>query len=119
MTQVAVRSARTRARQGAHHLLVLLPGLAIALGVALVGLVVHDRFPVVSPHVVAVAFGILGATFGRVDDVFRPGLKVSAKRVLRAGIVLLGFRLSLSELGRLGPRALISVVVVVVATFFG
>lgn len=102
----------TRARE-------LLPGVAIAFAVSVVAFVVHERVDVISPHVVSVAFGMLGATFGRVEDTFRPGLRFSAKRVLRAGIVLLGFRLSLSELGELGPRSLVAVVVVVVATFFG
>ncbi|MBI4934520.1 MAG: putative sulfate exporter family transporter [Actinobacteria bacterium] len=97
----------------------LLPGLAVALVVSVVAFVVHERVDVISPHVVSVAFGMLGATFGRVEDVFRPGLRFSAKRVLRAGIVLLGFRLSLGELSELGPRSLVAVVVVVVATFFG
>jgi uncharacterized integral membrane protein (TIGR00698 family) len=95
------------------------PGIAVAFGVAIIGVVAHRRWDVVSPHVVAVGFGILGASLGRVDAVFRPGLRVAAKRVLRGGIVLLGFRLSLAELGRLGPRALAAVVIVVVATFFG
>jgi uncharacterized integral membrane protein (TIGR00698 family) len=97
----------------------LLPGLAVALAVAMVGYVVHRQVDVVSPHVVAVAFGIIGATFGRIEEAFKPGLRFSAKKVLRAGIVLLGFRLSLSELGELGPRALVAVVAVVIATFFG
>ncbi len=97
----------------------LLPGLTVALVVALVGFFVHKRIDVISPHVIAVTIGILGATFGRVEESYRPGLRFSAKRVLRAGIVLLGFRLSLSELGKLGPRALAAVVVVVAATFFG
>ncbi|HQY14181.1 MAG: putative sulfate exporter family transporter [Ilumatobacteraceae bacterium] len=97
----------------------LLPGLVVALAVALVGYVVHHNVDVVSPHVVAVACGILGATFGRIEEPFKPGLRFCAKKVLRAGIVLLGFRLSLSELGKLGPRALVAVVAVVVATFFG
>lgn len=97
----------------------LLPGVAVAALVAAVGYVVHDSVDIVSPHVIAVAIGIIGATFGTVDKVFAPGLKFSAKKILRAGIVLLGFRLSLSELGKLGPRALVAVVVVVAATFFG
>jgi uncharacterized integral membrane protein (TIGR00698 family) len=97
----------------------LLPGLVVALAVAMVGYVVHRQIDVVSPHVVAVAFGILGATFGRIEEAFKPGLRFSAKKVLRAGIVLLGFRLSLSELGKLGPRALVAVIAVVIATFFG
>jgi uncharacterized integral membrane protein (TIGR00698 family) len=93
--------------------------LLVAFSVSMVAFYVHRRFDVVSPHVVSVTFGMLGATFGRVEEVFRPGLRFSARRVLRAGIVLLGFRLSLTELGKLGPRALVAVVAVVVATFFG
>ena len=97
----------------------LIPGLLVAFAVSVVAFIVHERVDVISPHVVSVFFGMLGATFGRIEASFVPGLKFSAKRVLRAGIVLLGFRLSLSELGTLGPRALLAVVAVVVATFFG
>ena len=87
--------------------------------VALVGYLIHERVGAVSPHVIAVALGVVGATFGRVEPVLVPGLRMSAKKVLRIGIVVLGFRLSLGELGELGPRAVASVFVVVVATFFG
>jgi uncharacterized integral membrane protein (TIGR00698 family) len=97
----------------------LTPGVAVAFVIAIIGIVVHQRWDVVSPHVIAVGFGIIGATLGRVDAAFRPGLRFAAKRVLRGGIVLLGFRLSLAELGKLGPRALAAVVIVVIATFFG
>lgn len=97
----------------------LLAGVAAAFMVALVGFLVHQRVDVVSPHVIAVSCGIIGGTFGQIDAVLRPGLKFCAKKVLRAGIVLLGFRLSLSEMGHLGGRTLIAVLVVVVATFFG
>jgi uncharacterized integral membrane protein (TIGR00698 family) len=96
-----------------------LPGLAVAFAVAVIGYVVHESVDILSPHIIAVVFGVLGATFGRVESSFRPGLKVAGKRVLRMGIVLLGFRLSLGELGDLGPGALLSVAIVVVATFFG
>ena len=95
------------------------PGLVVAFVVALVGYLIHERVGAVSPHVIAVALGVVGATFGRVEPVLVPGLRMSAKKVLRIGIVVLGFRLSLGELGELGPRAVASVFVVVVATFFG
>jgi len=97
----------------------LLPGVLLAFAVAMVGFVVHENVDVVSPHVIAVACGIIGGTFGHINASFRPGLRFSAKKVLRSGIVLLGFRLSLSEMGHLGGRALAAVVVVVIATFFG
>lgn len=97
----------------------LLPGLALALAVAIVGVVVHRRVSVVSPHVIAVGFGIIGATFGRIEAVLVPGLRFAAKKVLRAGIVVLGFRLSFDEIRTLGLPALVAVVAVVIATFFG
>ncbi len=104
-----------RWRRGA----VYAPGIVPAVTVAAVAMAVHERLDAVSPHIIAVLLGILGANLGRIDAVLRPGLRFSAKHVLRAGIVLLGFRLSLDELGQLGPRALVAVIVVVVATFFG
>jgi uncharacterized integral membrane protein (TIGR00698 family) len=96
-----------------------LPGLAIALAVAVVAVLVNRRVSALSAHVIAVACGIAGATFGRVESLLRPGFRFAAKRVLRAGIVVLGVRLSLGDLGDLGPRSLAAVVTVVVATFFG
>jgi uncharacterized integral membrane protein (TIGR00698 family) len=98
---------------------VFVPGLLIAAAVSCIAFAMNHRFPTVSPHVLSVGFGIVGATFGRIEPSWRPGLRWSAKRVLRGGIVLLGFRLSLRELGHLGPRVLIAVVAVVALTFFG
>ena len=97
----------------------LATGILVAAAVSFVAFSINKRFEAVSPHIISVALGIVGGTFGRVEASWRPGLKFTAKRILRAGIVLLGFRLSLTELGKLGPRALSAVVVVVVATFFG
>ncbi len=55
---------------------------------------------------------MLGATH-------RPGLRFAGRHVLRAGIVLVGLRLSLGEIAELGPRSLAAVVAVVAATFLG
>jgi uncharacterized integral membrane protein (TIGR00698 family) len=89
------------------------------LGGASLGWWVHRRVDSVSPHVVAVAVGVLLANTGVVGPLLRPGLSVAARRVLRAGIVLVGVRLSLHDVLDLGPRALVAVVAVVAATFFG
>jgi uncharacterized integral membrane protein (TIGR00698 family) len=91
----------------------------VAAGGAVLGWWVHHRVDAVSPHVVAVLVGVLIANVGVVGPTLRPGLAVAAKRVLRAGIVLVGVRLSLHDVLDLGPRALVAVVTVVTATFFG
>ncbi len=95
------------------------PGLVVAVGGAVLGWWVHRRVDAISPHVVAVLVGVLIANVGLAGPTVRPGLAVAAKRVLRAGIVLVGVRLSLHDVLDLGPRALVAVVAVVGATFVG
>jgi uncharacterized membrane protein YadS len=95
------------------------PGLAVAAAVAVGATLIQRSVSLLSPHIIAVVFGIIGATFGTIEGVFRPGFRFAAKKMLRAGIVVLGVRLSLDDLGALGPRALLAVVAVVVATFTG
>lgn len=79
----------------------------------------HEAVDWVSPLVVAVLFGVVAANVGLVRPPMLVGLKWSARHGLRAGIVLVGLRLSLRDVAHLGPRALAAVLVVVVATFFG
>lgn len=94
-------------------------GIVFALVGSLVGIALHEMVDWISPLVVAVLFGALAANVGLVGAPMRPGLKWSARNILRAGIVLVGLRLSLREVAHLGPRALAAVCVVVIATFFG
>ncbi len=94
-------------------------GLVIAFVAAVIGYGVHELFATVSPHVVAVVLGAVAANTGVVRARHRCGLRMAGKRVLRIGIVLVGFRLSLNEVGDLGPRALAAVCIVVAITFTG
>lgn len=96
-----------------------LPGLVVALAVAVAAVLLNGVVSALSAHVIAVACGIAAGNIGHVQSALRPGFRFAAKRVLRAGIVVLGVRLSMGDLGDLGPRSLAAVVVVVVATFFG
>ncbi|MEQ1872711.1 MAG: putative sulfate exporter family transporter [Ilumatobacteraceae bacterium] len=94
-------------------------GLLFALVGSLVGIALHESVGWLSALVVAVLFGAIAANVGVVRPSMQPGLKWSARHILRAGIVLVGFRLSLRDVAHLGPRALAAVCVVVIATFFG
>ena len=102
----------------------ILPGLGLALllawlgylfaellGVSLMGL---PRSPV-SPIMMAIALGMLLRNSLGLPEWFKPGVRFSLVRVLRAGIVLLGIRLSLSEAGSIGLRSL-PVIIVCVST---
>jgi uncharacterized integral membrane protein (TIGR00698 family) len=84
---------------------------------------VHAVVPAVPLLTASVALGILVAQlpFARrmLDGPLGPGLHFAAKTLIRAGIVLLGLKLSLGDIGRLGWLAIVVIVVLVVATFFG
>jgi uncharacterized integral membrane protein (TIGR00698 family) len=74
--------------------------------------------------VVAVVLGALAANLtginrGPTGAALRPGLRFANRTLLRAGVVLLGLRLSLTDVRDLGGPTLLAVVLVVAATFFG
>lgn len=72
-----------------------------------------------SPLVVGVVFGAVTANCIALPSRFDPGVAFCARTILRAGLVLLGLRLSLGDLGALGARGLGVVAGVVTTTFLG
>ena len=101
-----------------------LPGLALAAIAVAASWVVHRSFDAVSPLVVGVALGaVLANSVGVAAPeswcLIRPGVQFAAKRLLRIGVVLLGFQLSLGQLRSLGVPGLGVVAATVAATFFG
>lgn len=96
-----------------------MPGLAVVSVAVVVALGVHALVDSVSPLVVAVALGAVVANTVGVSAVVRPGVQLAAKRLLRIGVVLLGFQLSLGQLRSLGAPGLGVVAATVAATFFG
>ncbi|MGA9275966.1 YeiH family protein [Ilumatobacter sp.] len=99
--------------------------MALAPGLALVAVCVAAAFtvtafaPTVSPLVAAVAIGAVLTNVGLIPEATRPGLRFAAKRLLRVGVVLLGFHLAIGEVVELGGPGLLVVAAVVTATFFG
>lgn len=97
----------------------ILPGFALALLVTFVGFQVHERFDTVSPLVASLVIGVVLGNLGAVPAVCAPGIKFTAKRVLRFGIVLLGTQLAVSQVIELGGAELLVVIAVVTLTFLG
>ncbi len=95
------------------------PGLSLVVGVAVVATLIADQFEAISPLVGGVVLGAAIVNLVSLPPVLQPGVTFAAKRLLRVGVVLLGFRLSLSDLGELGVRGLVVVAMVVACTFFG
>jgi uncharacterized integral membrane protein (TIGR00698 family) len=95
------------------------PGL-IAAGLAVFGgFVISWQWSGVSPLTVSLLIGAVAGNIGLIPSACDPGLKFASRHILRAGIVLLGFQLSFSEVAHLGSRGFLAVIAVVTITFFG
>jgi len=96
-------------------------GLALALLAFGIAVLTHALVPWVPALTVCVVLGVIFAAVPasrRIEPLVRPGLAFASRRVLRIGVVLLGFKLSLVDLAGLGWIVLALVVAVVVLTFF-
>jgi uncharacterized integral membrane protein (TIGR00698 family) len=95
------------------------PGLAVSAAAVAVAFLVNRLLPALSPLTIAVILGALVGNLGLNLTVLKPGLRFAAKRLLRAGIVLLGLKLAVGDVLQVGGRGLAVVVAVVAITFFG
>jgi uncharacterized integral membrane protein (TIGR00698 family) len=103
---------------------VLFPGVVLAVVVALAGqllaygigttLLGFPRSPL-SGITLAVLIGLLLAHTLTLGQSIRPGLQFALTRLLRLGIVLLGLRLSLIEVGAIGAKSLAVIVCTIVS----
>jgi uncharacterized integral membrane protein (TIGR00698 family) len=96
----------------------LVPGLALAGGIALAARLVAGALPsALSEILVAVLLGIVVANGAPLPLAVTPGIRFAVQRVLRAGIVLLGARLSLGAVVAIGAGALGLVLVSMTVAF--
>lgn len=97
------------------------PGVAVAAAAALAAWGVHSAIPAIPLLTASVVLGIvvgqIPALRGPLDGVFGPGMSLAAKGFMRAGIVLLGLKLSLGDIANLGWLTVLLVVGIVIATF--
>ena len=95
------------------------PGFVAALAVAAVARVLTGFLPsIVAEVTIAILLGavvaaIAGARLGPLE----PGLRFAGRRVLRLAIVLLGARLSLPEIARIGLPATVVIVITMASSF--
>jgi uncharacterized integral membrane protein (TIGR00698 family) len=89
------------------------------VGLAAIATALSVVVPFVSPLVAAVAIGAIVVNVWPVPDALGPGVAFGSRSLLRLGIVLLGFRLSVGDVVALGVPGLAVVVIAVSATFWG
>jgi len=94
------------------------PGLLLVAVAVLLAFRLGDIVDI-SPLVGGVVLGVIVANVGLIRPALAPGLTFATKRLLRAGVVMLGLRLSVDQVRDLGLIGAVTVVVVVVASFFG
>lgn len=99
------------------------PGLALAVAGVGTAWLTHRAVPEVPMLTAAVVLGVAAAHTpwlrAQVRGVCRPGLGMAGKRLMRAGIVLLGLKLSMADVLGMGWATIAMVVAVVAATFLG
>ena len=95
------------------------PGILLALGVAAASMAAAQALPGLSALVIAIAVGVVVANLTSLPPALSPGIQFAAKKLLRAGIVLLGLQVALGDLLGLGAPILLVVVVVVAVGIFG
>lgn len=102
-----------------HAFADVLPGLGLVATCVAIAFLISHLVPSISPLVAAVAIGAVLANLGSVPTWARAGTHFAAKRLLRGGVVLLGFQLAIGEVLQLGGPGLVVVALVVTLTFFG
>lgn len=111
-------SAHDRKNARRNRIFALAPGVLVAVTLALVARELANLAPVSTLTFAVIAGMVLGNT--RIDiDRLRPGLAFSGRTVLRVGVIALGMRLSISQIGDLGIPVITVIVATVTATFFG
>ncbi len=98
-----------------------LPGLALAVVGAAAGFGLHLLLPGLPWLTAALILGVLAGSIPPLrrglDGLLAPGLTLAGRRLLRLGIVVLGLKLSLVDIARLGWVAILAIVALVAASF--
>lgn len=102
---------------------VILPGVVASGAAALIAWGVAAGLPTLPMLTVCVVLGIVFAQLPGMGTLVRgvlaPGLAFSSKKLMRAGVVLLGLKLSLLDVLGLGWGTLLTTIAIVLVTFAG
>ncbi len=94
----------------------MLPGLALVAAVVAAGILLNRAIPQVSALIFAMGIGVLLAPLAVRRTTAAPGIAFASRPLLRAGVALLGLRISLHAVSGLGVRGVAVAVGVVVLT---
>ncbi|WP_237685038.1 YeiH family protein [Szabonella alba] len=97
----------------------ILPGLALALGLALLALALQRAagIPGLGPMILGVGLGIVLRTCAGPIPQTGPGLRFAMRRLLRLGIVLLGLQVTVAQVAAVGLGGLVAITLTLALTF--
>lgn len=107
---------RSRKRVGVKQ---VLPGLSACLAAGALCVLVQRFIPEASALLIAILTGIALANLTKVPGILEAGRGFAAKKVLRTGIVLLGFSIALDDIMALGWGVVATVILTVFVGLFG
>jgi uncharacterized integral membrane protein (TIGR00698 family) len=93
-----------------------LPGLTIVAAVVAISFGLSSLVPQASPLIWAMAVGAALGPLARRSRANAAGVRIAARPLLRAGVALLGLRISLGDLAGLGARGLVLAALVITVT---
>lgn len=94
----------------------LIPGVAYACAVAGIAWVINMFIPLLSSMLMAILLGVALRNTRLIPAICESGIAFSAKTILRVGVVLLGFRLSLPAIAALGTGTIATIICAVSVT---
>lgn len=98
------------------------PGIAFVLAISLISMVIDTAFKnIINLEVltIAIVIGMVYNNFIGTQKVLESGVKFSLKKLLKVGIVLLGFKLNIRVMIELGPQILLLVITYVFVALIG
>ncbi|WP_049822675.1 YeiH family protein [Arthrobacter sp. H41] len=95
----------------------LVPGLAVVAAGVAVAVWLGSVQTVIGSLVIALMLGVLLGNTGLYRPVLRPGVKAGTKKLLRAGVVLLGLQLALPDILALGFQVLALIIACVALSY--
>lgn len=98
--------AHTGAGNPGRGLPAVLPGLALAVGIAVAATLAGRLVPVLGGPVAAIVLGVLLAALLKPGGRLLPGIGVAGRFVLQLSVVLLGSQLSLPQVAQVGLESL-------------
>jgi uncharacterized integral membrane protein (TIGR00698 family) len=111
--------AGSRVRTRVTSVATLAPGLAVVGVATAVVMSLGRMLPTVSPLLIAIVLGAVGANTATMPARVRPGLTFAAKKLLRLGVALLGLQLVFGDILALGVGMIAVVIAIVVLGIVG